>query len=219
MHDLEKYPNLKAMRQEQQVDIPAGYFSLLPELILSKIHENQDSTEIESEIPENYFEEFYEKIAKKIEMEKELTEMPLLTSLPKEREDVPFDYFEKMTETLIQKTQSNAGKIISPDFGQSKKASQWQNIRKAIIGIAACLVLATFYFFGSTENQQSAISFQKVSDEELIQAIENEDIDDNLLADELNIEVVGVKKEKSAIKAITDDEILKYLEEEVLEEL
>lgn len=274
------------LRQMQQMDIPLGYFSLLPDVVISKIHENQASTEIESEIPENYFENlytqivprlredtpllstiakgkedfdiptfyfedffakihgrleseilfssldkqanfdipaayfenFYEKIEKKLAIDKELAEMPLLTSIPKEKEQVPVDYFEKMTEAVIQKTQSNSGKIIS--FSQNKKPSQWQNLRKAMIGIAACLLLATFYFFSSTENQQRTISFQKVSDEELIQAIENEDIDDNLLANELNIEVVGLKKEKSAIKAITDDEILKYLEEEeVLEDM
>lgn len=279
MNDLEKYPKLMALRQMQQIDIPMGYFSLLPEAILSKIHENQSSIEIESAIPENYFENlytqiaprlredlpllsaitkgnedfdtpdfyfedffarihgrlgteicfssldkqedfdtpaayfenFYEKIEKKLAIDKELVEMPLLTSIPKEKEAIPIDYFEKMTEVVLQKTQSNSARIIA--FGQ-KKATRWQNLRSAMIGIAACLVLATFYFLARTENQQSAISFQKISDEELIQAIENEDIDDNLLANELNIEAVALKKEKSAIKSISDDEILKYLEEE-----
>lgn len=216
MNDLEKYPNLKAMRQEQQVDIPVGYFSLLPELILSKIHENQLSTEIE--IPENYFYDFYSKIEKKLRVEEELAEMPLLRSIQKEKETPPADYFEKMTERVIQKAQATSGKTLYLE--QSKKPSQWQNIRKAMLGVAACLVLASFYFFHTTENQQNAISFHKISDEELIQAIENEDIDDNLLANELNIEGLGIKKEKSSIKAISDEEILKYLEEaEVLGEM
>lgn len=218
--------------------VPEGYFDLLPTVILSKLKENETEFAIEdsyfaafeekimskvtedaallASIPKqeeavslDYFEGFYDKLSAKIQVAEDLVEMPLLAKIPKELESVPPHYFESLVEKMP--LSSKESKIIPLTFIQ-----KWQKIS---VGIAAILVLgiAGIAYNNLSTTRENAISFEMLSDEELLHAIESENMEDHVIEATFNQELAEIKKEKAAMKTISEEDIIEYLDAEDLD--
>jgi hypothetical protein len=206
--------------------VPEGYFALLPDIILSKIKENETefavadtyfaafeekimSKEQEEPVSLDYFDTFYDRLQTKMQFSEDLIEMPLLAAIPKELESVPAHYFESLAEKLPLQTPKS--KIISLTFLQ-----KWQKIA---VGIAAMFILgiAGIAYHHLPTTSENSVSFQALSDEELLHAIASENLEDHVIEATFTQELAALKKEKATIKTISEEEIIEYLDAEDLD--
>lgn len=164
------------------------------------------------EVPKGYFEDFSSKI---LENAEEKSIAPILFSLEKIEEPVPVGYFEALPAQIAAKIHTKEKeKVIAfvPNW-----ASRIRNYSMAVAASVA-LILGGIWLMPSpqaTTEPDFVPNFSNISTEELAQAIEEEDVDDELLAEVLPVNyTTETEKDLPQIDDISEEELVKYLEKE-----
>lgn len=164
------------------------------------------------QMPAGYFEDFSEKIGEKVE-EKALA--PVLFSIEKPVYELPSSYFEGLHTQIVAKiADEKSAKVLNFVPNWSRRILNYG----AAIAASVILVLGGMWLLPqkTQENTQDfAPNFSQISTEELQQAIENEDIDEDLLAEVLPVNYTPqTAKDLPEIDDISEEELLNYLEKE-----
>lgn len=243
MDEIYTYPQLAALKDKLTWDIPDNYFEeLMPRILLRierepeiesyfesffdrvKMRIDAESDELHTpildaipkdtiwEVPDGYFKDFEEKLIEKTEEE---TIAPLLFSLEKRQEFVPEAYFDALPSKIHAKiSQLEKVKVIALYPNWTKR------IRNYSIAIAASVALVFGAMWLIPDNLSSPQpdfepNFSQISTEELEEALEDEILDDELLAEVLPVSYL-TKEEKDLpqIDDISEEELMRYLEKE-----
>ncbi len=164
------------------------------------------------QVPEGYFERFAANMVENVE-EKAIA--PLLFSIEKPVYEAPSNYFEELHRQITAKMEAaESTKIRTFVPNWSKRALNYS----MAVAASVILVLGGMWLMpkGALENNQDfAPNFSQISTEELQQAIEDEHIDEDLLADVLPVNYTNeMVKDLPEVDDISEEELLKYLEKE-----
>lgn len=163
-------------------------------------------------VPEGYFEAFSDKMIGNVE-EKAIA--PILFSIEKPKYEVPSNYFEDLHTQIATKIAEEEGaKVLTFAPNWSKRIVNYS----IAVAASVILVLGGMWLMpkeAQESNQDFVPNFSQISTEELQQAIEDEHIDDDLLAEVLPVNyTTEVATDLPEIEDISEEELLKYLEKE-----
>lgn len=201
--DLHIYPLLSKLKtQGQSFEVPEAYFEAFPELLMYRIGEKENGFELPGE---PYFQESEQQILAKVQRLDELLEMPLLASLPKEKVEVPFGYFDAVESRIEARIKQPKAILINFKLNWSRLAS-----------VAAVLLIA--FSFSRLQKPAAAptndipnIDLQSITDEEIIQTLVQEEIDDATLAQYVPLDE---GKEALDFHDLTEEEMMEFLKQD-----
>lgn len=201
--DLHIYPLLSQLKtQGQGFEVPEAYFDTFPELLMYRIGEK----DLGFELPDDsYFQQSEQQVLAKIQRLDELSDMPLLASLPKKNVEVPLGYFEGVESRIEAGIKQPQRIFVTFKLNWSRIAS-----------VAAVLLIA-FSFSRlqkpalAPSNEFQNIDLQAITDEEIIQTLVQEEIDDATLA-----QFVPLAEDKEALDFhdLTEEEMMEFLKQD-----
>lgn len=164
------------------------------------------------QVPQGYFDDFSNKV---LETAEEKAIAPLLYSLEKRDYEVPENYFETLPARILAKAQGNStGKVIQFN---SNWLSQVRNYGMAVAASVAIILGGIWLMPQEPVIQEIEVvpNFSHISTEELQEAIEAEDIDDEMFAEVMPVSYTsGTSEDLPQVDDISEEELLKYLEKE-----
>lgn len=207
---------LETTEEDENVDTaPDGYFEALPEQIQSKIAAELAPTLFLLPKPDtqaaltDYFEGFAAKIQQKIEHEEMQQLAPVLASIEKVQTiESPQGYFEALPQKIQEKISTAEPKILV--------FKHLQRITYGLISVAAIALLVWGMFLYRPTTTES-LTFDDISDEELIEAVNVDEIDVTTLANILEYDKKLENQALPSIKDVTDEELIEYINRESFE--
>ena len=211
--------------------LPAGYFECLPDIVLNRVKveqvENVDEelmilspllNQLEKKtpfkVPEGYFEDLTGNVldgAKAIELVNEELEnfSPLMSSLKHiNAYKVPENYFQQLPHEVLHMARKQPTKVVS--LFARKKILRYA----AAAIVTGVLVVSSFFFFNGNQSSNIAnpvADIQRVSDEEIINYLDYQDITAIDAGTSSASSDINVEDLKEMLTDIPDEELQQYL--------
>jgi len=208
--------------------VPAGYFSQLPQAILSRIQLENQERKSPYDVPPGYFDELPLFILNKVKssqqsVSEELNELaPLLNTISKQPVyKVPDGYFESLELTVPLKLAKPSAKVFS--FGNTKRWMQYA----VAASVAAVLMIGAYLFIGngSNESYTNSISYSKALNMDVNEELSNVNVNeiDQYLQESPSMgyainAVLSSPEEidvQQNINSTSEDEIMEFLKDSV----
>ncbi len=240
-NELNDFPVLKSLQSLPLWEVPEGYFEALEDNLMNQISVNfYLNKEKALETPPSYFDTFADKVILQIQMselEAENTEVPegyfeqldtnimnkiaaesttsmILSTIPKPKvEVVEYQYFLTLGDKIMQQIKADE-KTPQPSSRILSFVPAFENrFRKAIVGIAAILVISFGIFLYQTHQNKS--SFAGISDSAIITYLsEDPNLEDLDIIQQVSLSPIEVQlpqDRNSKFEGISDEDILNYL--------
>jgi hypothetical protein len=209
-------PVVHAISKGPVFTVPAGYFDQFPSIMLGRLEKAEAKEELEMlspllgrleksmpfSTPEGYFSAFADQLTTGMQASSLVDDeklSPLMTGLKQSNPfEVPMNYFEGLPQSILNRAmaESKTAKLVSFSIGNA-----WLKYAAAAVLTGVLITIGLFTF--NKHNASDPLSaLAKVSDQEMVNYIENHDIS---MIDSTNFSTASVEWGDNDVKELLED--------------